>query len=126
MVTWKDIKDFIRSNYSSADVEKEVIKLLLRIDESRSQQLMLIVSPEKDWLHILSRIGEFDSDEIEDLLSYCSNFACGGVCMLDGELFYRHSTLLADLSTDELVKPMEFVAIYADALEKKFVGGDAN
>ncbi len=126
MATWKDIKNFIDSNYNGASVEKDIISLTLRIDGNRTQIVHLTPSQDKEWLHIFSAIGEFDSDEIEDLLLYATTFNCGGVCMIDDDLYYRHSTLMDDLSTNELVLPMETVAIAADTLEKKFIGGDAN
>jgi len=126
MATWNEVKEFIKSNYTVQNEEDNMIVLLQKFTDGRSQ---LIYVMKKDlngavWADISSPIGTLKAGDINSALEALFGATCGGLVKVGDFHAVRHCMPIADLSSDELNGPLKLVAGAADTLEEKFIGGD--
>jgi hypothetical protein len=127
MVTWEDLVAYVRSNYKIADEQPGMLQLIFEVSDGRSQLVYLwrreLLGIE-EWVQIESPIGPLDEIDTRALLSEAGDKVCGAVAATDTIAFYRHSVPLAHLDINEFERPFQLVINTADALERKFCGGD--
>ncbi len=130
MATWKMVRDFVVQNYASVEIDGKAIKFPLKIEEGRFQKMLLVHDEDArgdGWLQVVSPLGLVSQYEPGPLLTYASQFICGGIVIYnENNLVLRHSIPLEEMSPDEMTLPISMVAIAADAIEKQFLGTDEN
>lgn len=131
MATWKQVRDYIQSNYNSAEYSEEgdFLGLVFEIDEERSQMVFVGRSKSKggsNWIDISSAVGEVSKNDIFDLLEDLDDYVCGGAVKIDNEIWIRNRILLESIDCPTIDNVMGIIADIADDLEDKYVGGDSN
>jgi len=126
MATWNEVKGFLKSNYTLQKEEDNMVVLLQKFTDGRSQ---LIYVMKKDlngsvWADISSPVGTLKAGDINTALELLSGATCGGLVKVGDFHAVRHCMPIADLSTEEIDSPLKLVAGAADTLEEKFIGGD--
>jgi hypothetical protein len=128
MTTWNSLADYVRSNYQISDEGPNRIKLVFEVDDMRTQVVFLwrqlLMDGTEEWLQIESPVGRVDSMNLRAVLDEVGVMVCGGAAIMDGVLFIRQAMPIANLEINEFERPLRLVTSSADALERKFVGGD--
>jgi hypothetical protein len=131
MANWQGLKDFIKGKYNLQSDNGESFTLVLNITGTDRSQLVIVSSVnQKDgtaWARISSPIGsvnDISNKDLVDILEFLGDYYTGGLVKYGDRYFVRHCMQLADLSDKEFLVPMDIVAIAADTIEQKFVGGD--
>lgn len=131
MATWKQVRDYIQSNYNSAEYSEkgDFLSLVFEIDEERSQMVFVDRSKSEggsNWIDISSAVGEVSKNDIFDLLEDLDDYVCGGAVKIDNEIWIRNRILLESIDCPTIDNVMGIIAGIADDLEDKYVGGDSN
>ena len=129
MATWKQIKDFIRSNFKLQEDEGDFFQLTFELENNRTQLVFIqkIKSQNGEiWLQISSPIGLIEDDEINDALEMLNDKICGGMVKIGEKHFIRECLPIDDLSPEQFVAIMEIVFGIADEMEEHFTGTDDN
>jgi hypothetical protein len=104
------------------------MKLVFEIGDMRTQVVFLwrqlLLDGTEEWLQIESPVGRVDSMNLRAVLDEVGAMAFGGAAIMDGVLFIRQAMPLSNLGINEFERPLRLVTSSADALERKFVGGD--
>jgi hypothetical protein len=129
MATWKQIKDFIRSNYKLQEDDGDFFQMTFDIDDNRSQVVFIQKVKSQSgaiWLQMSSPIGLIEDDEINDALEMLNEKICGGMVKIAEKHFIRECLPIDDLSPEQFVAIMEIVIGVADEMEERFIGSDDN
>jgi hypothetical protein len=129
MATWKQIKDFIRSNYSLQEDEGDFFQMTFELDDDRSQVVFIQKTKSQNgsvWLQMSSPIGLIEDDEINDALEMLNDKMCGGMVKIGERHFIRECLPVDDLSPEQFVAVMEIIIGVADEMEERFIGSDDN
>jgi hypothetical protein len=128
MTTWHSLADYVRSNYQVGDEGPNRIKLVFEVGDMRTQVVFLwrqlLMDGTEEWLQIESPVGRVDSMNLRAVLDEVGAMVCGGAAIMDGVLFIRQAMPISNLEINEFERPLRLVTSSADALERKFVGGD--
>ena len=128
MTTWNSVADYVRSNYQVSDESPNRIKLVFEVADMRTQVVFLwrqlLLDGTEEWLQIESPVGRVDSMNLRTVLDEVGAMVCGGAAIMDGVLFIRQAMPISNLEINEFERPLRLVTSSADALERKFVGGD--
>jgi hypothetical protein len=128
MTTWDSLADYVRSNYQVSDEGPNRIKLVFEVGDMRTQVVFLwrqlLLDGTEEWLQIESPVGRVDSMNLRAVLDEVGAMVCGGAAIMDGVLFIRQAMPISNLEINEFERPLRLVTSSADALERKFVGGD--
>ena len=128
MASWNDVVNFLNENYTlDEDDDEDIPSITFDVGDNRIQTVMFIPLEDENnnvWLEILSPIGKVNYKYIDDILEYLERQICGGLVKIKENYYIRHTMPIDDLSTEELVSPMEQIALIADVIEEKFVGED--
>jgi hypothetical protein len=129
VATWKQIKDFIRSNYNLQVDEGDFFQMVFEVDDNRSQIVFIQKAKSQAgaiWLQICSPIGAIEDDEINDALEMLNDKICGGMVKIEDQHFIRECLPIDDLSPEQFVTVMEIIIGVADEMEECFIGSDDN
>jgi hypothetical protein len=129
MATWKQIKDFIRSNYKLQEDKGDFFQMTFELEGNRTQIAYIQKTKSQNgavWLHICSPIGLIEDDEINDALEMLDDKTCGGMVKVGERHFIRECMLIDDLALTQFVSIMDVIVAVADEMEERFVGGDEN
>ena len=127
MVTWEEVKDFIRSNYKLQSDEGDFFSLVFELDNDRSQLVIIRKdqTPNGDiWIQMASPVGIIEQDKLNDALEMLDGMICGGLIKSGEKYFVRHCMPIGDISPEEFATPLYFISGIADDLEQRFIGGD--
>jgi hypothetical protein len=129
MATWKQIKDFIRSNYKSQKDEGDFFQMTFELEGDRSQVVFIQKTKSQNgslWIQISSPVGLIEDDEINDALEMLNDKMCGGMVKIGECHFIRECMSIDDLSPEQFVSIMEIIVGVADEMEERFIGNDEN
>jgi len=129
MATWKQIKDFIRSNFNLQEDEGDFFQMTFNLENDRTQLAFVqkIKSQnEAIWMQISSPIGLIEDDEINYALEMLNEKMCGGMVKIGEKHFIRECLPIDDLSPEQFVAVMEILVGVADEMEERLIGGDDN
>ena len=135
MKTWNEVIKFIRSNcevsdsyYEGQNAEKDWLKIIVNCQDRRSQMVFVNKLDESyktgSWIQIASPCGIINNNDLNSVLEYLGNEFCGGLVKIGNHHFVRDTMPIDDLSPKEFDAPFQYVASYADIIERKWVGGD--
>jgi hypothetical protein len=131
VATWDELKSYIQSKYSSADVSADALKMEFGTDGARSQMVFvfhLVDKTGEHWVQIESPVGEAGSVDAQRALDLMENVLVGGLSQLTvGEkslLTIRHSLPLRNLDANEFEWPLATTVNTADAFEQQLAQGD--
>ena len=129
MATWKQIRDYIQSNYKyDYDEELDMFKLIFDMGDGRTQAVFL----ERDqnqgcdtsYVEISSPVGMVSKNDIFDLLEDLEGKVCGGAVKSGKNIFIRDRMLLESVDAVWIDNSLKLIAGIADEMEDKYVGGD--
>ena len=130
MATWKQVRDYVESNYKyDYDEEGDFFKLIFDVGDDRTQVVFIQrLKNQKgtSWVEVSSPIGEIDKADIFDFLEELEETVCGGAIKRGDYIFIRNAILLDSIDSDSLDSALARIASIADDLENKYVGGDDN
>lgn len=127
MASWSDVVRYVRANYTVADEQDGVIKMVFDVGDLRSQLVFLCqqtLRDEEEWLQIESPFADVGTVDLQRVLEEVGDTVCGGAAIVAGHITFRHSVPLANLDINEFERPLMLVTTTADHLEKTLVGGD--
>ena len=130
MATWDQVSNFLKSNFETKEGEGDFLQVL--VDFGERSQLVFVAKRDLTkinnnfgvWLELASPIGKLPSSKLDSVLEKLGDNYCGGLVKIGDDYYVSHSMPIEDLSEGELKKPLLFIAIIADLMEKEFIGGD--
>lgn len=128
MATWSEFTAFVKDNFKVAEEGDDFMTLLFGLPDDRSQlvaiQHAVLLDDSEDWAIITSPIGKLSAVDAPAALGRVGNMVVGALAAQGEILVLKHSLPLANLDTNEFLRPLELVVGSADDLEKELVGGD--
>ena len=126
MATWNEVRAFVAQNFTISDDFGSSMVLLFNTSEGRSQYIQIIDLTEvNNSISLCSPVGVVSEIGDANFRAICSNVFYGGIRIINDKVYVVHTVLLADLSNEELIEPMDSIMYSADSLEAQYVGGDA-
>lgn len=129
MARWQDVRTFIHAQYSATDVSDDLIKLVFKVDDERSQLVFigreLLMGGSEEWVMVASPFAPRAGTDLSKALDLVSRMVCGGMSSIGEYLVLKHSLPLANMDNNELLRPLQLVVTSADQLEKDLLGTDA-
>jgi hypothetical protein len=125
--TWADIVRHLTGNYKPERLSDSHYKLVFGLGGGRSQLAFVQrESSRRDdhWCLLESPIGKVPDAKLRALLEAADEVICGGVVIADGRATYKHAFPVATFNPAYFDTALQTVALTADKLERKFVGGD--
>ncbi len=128
--SWHDVRAFILDEFSGQiqDDDSESITLLKFWGDERSQMVVVTSIRSESgvpWIRIQSPVGIMPEQMLPRVCETLADKVCGGIIKFGDRYWVRHSMPIGDTSHDELIFPIDVVAMVADTLEETFVGGDS-
>lgn len=129
MASWKQVRDYVESNYKY-DYDRDCdYKLILDVGNERT--LVVFIQRLKNqegtsWIDVSSPIWEIDEADIFDLLEELEENVCGVAIKRGYYIFIRNVILLESIDSESLDSALARIVSIADNLEYKYVGGDDN
>lgn len=126
MVTWHEVKEFIRRNYVVSSEQGNLLALEFQTDRGRSQ-LMFVSgiegSNDLDSVRFFSPFARTDQISPAQFAQLASDAIFGLAEQAD---FYGfvHNAFLADLDASEIHVPMNYITALADQVERQLGLGD--
>jgi hypothetical protein len=126
MASWDGLCDYIKSNYPVAADEPDMLGLDFSLDNGRTQKVVIRRTPldGAEWVQILTAVCEEGVIEPREVLVLSGKMVVGGLVLIDGTIYFRHSLPLKDLDTDEFDVPLYLAVGFGDRLEQEIVGVD--
>jgi hypothetical protein len=126
MASWDGLRNYIKANYTIGMDELDVLGLDFRLDNGRTQKVMVNRQTLNgaDWVQILSPVCEEAEIAPRDALVRSADMVVGGLVLIDGTIYVRHSLPLKDLDIDEFEVPFHLAVGFGDRLEREIVGID--
>jgi hypothetical protein len=130
VATWEELRQYVlmtqRVDGESAD---DWVTFVVSSAEDRLQQVFVskltLNDGAEEWALIESPFGEIDKVDLPKALKESSTMVCGGVGLFQGNLLtLRHALPLENMQVNEFERPLMLVAIGADQLEERLLGGD--
>lgn len=118
MATWKELCDYLDSQYKVNHLSEDTLSLGFRFDDDRSQ--MIFVEEKGPFALVRSPFAEVKDAKPEDLLEEPFIF---GIQLVDDLYFVSQVLMLESLDSPEIDTAIEALAPLADELEKKYTGG---
>ena len=129
MATWNDLVSYVKGKYTVAEENDGMLKLIFNTDEGRSQIVFLwkttLMDGQEEWVQIESPFADASKVDVTKALTSVGEMAVGGVALINGMLFFRHTVPLAGLDVnEEFERPFLLVITSADGLENELGQGD--
>lgn len=126
MATWKQVRDFIQSNYNGVDYDEEYDFLDLDFNTGNDRVKKVFVERIKnetnttEWIEISAIVGEVNKNDIFDLLEDLSGYVCGGAVKNGDNIYIRNRILIDSIDSSSIDNIMGLVAFIASELEDKY------
>jgi len=126
MASWDELRNYIESNYAVVADQLDMLGLDFGLDNGRTQKVLIRRTPldGAEWVQILTPVCEEGDIEPREALVLSGKMIVGGLVLLDGTIYFRHSLPLKDLDTDEFDVPLHLAVGFGDRLEQEIVGVD--
>ncbi len=126
MASWDGLRNYIKSNYVVGMDELDMLGLDFRLDNGRTQKVIVrrMTLNGGEWVQILTPVCEETDIAPRDALVKSGEMIVGGLVLIDGTIYFRHSLPLKDLDTDEFEVPFHLAVGFGDRLEREIVGAD--
>jgi hypothetical protein len=129
VTTWESVKSFLKNEYKIAEEKENSLALIFETGNLRSQIVFIYHMSLKDgtehWVQIESAIGKIADLDLPALLAAVGDTVVGGLGTVGEVVTIRHAAPLANLDSNELLRPLTIITATADRLEREFSGGDA-
>jgi hypothetical protein len=124
--TWADVVRHLTDNYKPEKLSDSNYKLLFGLGNRSQLAFVRRASSRQDehWCLLESPIGKVADAKLRALLEAADEVICGGVVVADGRATYKHALPVATFNAADFDMALRAVALTADELERKFVGGD--
>ena len=133
MATWKQVRDYIMSEFNGDyDEESDLLTVVVSVQDkeiSRSQSVVIAKHESKDltWIHVYSKIGSVNKNDIYALLREAADPPTLGIIALNDEIWCRSEIFLNDdVDLDYIGLCIKQLGVWADYFEERYVGGDEN
>lgn len=129
MARWQDVRTFIHQQYKAEDMGENIMKLVFDVGDGRSQLVFLIrealLDGSEEWVVVASPFAPQAAADLAKVVDKVANLVCGGLSRIGEHLVLKHALPLANMDTNELIRPMQLVLTSADKLEQELLGSDA-
>ncbi|MFN8018020.1 MAG: hypothetical protein U0P45_07835 [Acidimicrobiales bacterium] len=127
MASWNELRGFIQSNYKVAEDKGELLSMIFSVGE-RSQAVLIGLAKNQntgeEWVQISSPIGPVATVDLEAASRAAFDWLCGGIVVVADMVYLHHAAPLANLDTNEFVRPLTVIVDGADQLESTLLGTD--
>ncbi|MCR4734503.1 MAG: hypothetical protein K5829_05820 [Treponema sp.] len=129
MATWKQIRDCILSEFNNSNYneESDILRVILEWNDKREQVVLITTAEGKNdtWIHIFSRIGTVNKNDLYPLLREAQDSLSGGIVAIEDQIWFRIELCMnEDLEMKHIINCVNQAGIWADDFEEKYVGGD--
>lgn len=131
MANWEQLKKFVHDNYVVSNDVGGGLKLEFIGDDNRTQLMFItyfsLNNGSEGWVTLESPVGKVSEVDLTRALAGAGGVVCGGLALWDADpdfVMMKHALPLENLDANELVRPMQLLAISADRLEKELTGED--
>ena len=127
MPTWKEIKDYARSQYKLMEDEERYFSLVFGFKDGRSQKIIvrLFDAFDMEWVEFRSVVCPGDKMPHKVALRKNEEFACGALALdNDGDYVFLYNAPLPTMDPEEFELPLHVIARTADNLESNYSGDD--
>lgn len=108
MATWKQVGDYVASNYKYDYYGKgDLFKLIFDVGDDRTQVVLIQRLKNQEgtsWVEVSSPIGEVDKADIFDFLEELEETVCGGAIKRGDYIFIRNVIFLIVLIQIGLIR----------------------
>lgn len=127
MPTWKEIKDYARSQYKLMEDDERYFSLVFGFKDGRSQKIFvrLFEAFDMEWVEFRSVVCNGDKMPAKVALRKNEDFACGALALdSDGDYVLIYNAPLPTMDPEEFELPLNVIARTADKLESDYSGDD--
>jgi len=131
LANWEQLKKFIGDNYVVSSDVGNGLKLEFIGDGGRTQLMFItyfsLNNGSEGWVTLESPVGKTAEIDLTRALGGAGGVVCGGLALWDADptlVMMKHAVPLENLDANELVRPMQLLAISADKLEQELTGED--
>jgi len=121
LATKKEVIKYITKNFSCEQMEDSFYKLVFDIDGDRSQLVFALVTDSA--LVVGSPFALTKELTAKQALDACQEYDLG-IGIVGDYYMLKHLMPIDDLDESEIMLGFQLVAVFADELEEKLVGGD--
>lgn len=131
MANWEQLKKFVHDNYTVSNDVGAGLKLEFIGDNGRTQLMFItyfsLNNGSEGWVTLESPVGKTSEIDLTRALAGAGGVVCGGLALWDADpevTMMKHAVPLENLDANELVRPMQLLAVSADLLEQQLTGED--
>ncbi len=128
MATWREVENYLSSNYQIEKIAPELIKMTFGLDGGRSQLVFVqglgLDDPETAIVSFSSPFAKVGQITPQQLVACMSENSAVGVAILADMYMLKNVSPLQNLDANEIEWPLFFVTNFADDLEKELGLGD--
>lgn len=128
MASWNELTNYIRANYKVHNDDGSIMSMVFDTGQGRSQVVIIALAKNpntgEEWAHVASAIGGVGAVNLEAAARQVNEYLCGGIVVIGDYVYVQHAVPLANLDTNEFVRPLSIVVDSADSLEQVLTGRD--
>ena len=127
MATWNEVKGMLQSNFPTQMINDKMIGLKVPITETRTQNVIVIGNNSDlfgETFQICSCIGKIPNHKLPEALLEVFDRVIGGIVAYDGDYYLRENIQASEYHKESFLKQMGSIAVMADVMEEKYIGGD--
>lgn len=127
MASWNELRSFVQNTYKVSEDRGEMLSMIFSTGE-RSQLVLVGLAKNQntgeEWVQISSPIGKLANVNLEAAGRAAFDWLCGGVVVINDMVYLHHAAPLANLDTNEFVRPLTVIVDGADQIEAALTGAD--
>jgi hypothetical protein len=129
MATWEGLRSYIRSKYTVANDQFDLLILGFDMEGGRSQTVIVrkLKLGDDEWAEIASPVCPVGSIDPLAALKTNGQVVVGSLAVADWDenlIVFRHSLPIKDLDLAEFEVPFYIVTSHADRMEQELTGSD--
>lgn len=127
MATWREVENYLSSNYQIEKLDNALIKLVFGVGNGRSQIVLvqgLALDDDDAIVSFASPFARVDQITPQQLVSCMADNTAIGVALIADMYMLKNVAPLKNLDANEIEWPLTFVTTIADELERSLGLGD--
>lgn len=128
MATWREVENYLSSNYQVEKIDSNLIKIVFGVGDGRSQLIfvsgMLLDAGEDAFVSFASPFARVDQITPQQLANCMAENPAASFARLGDLYMLRNIAPLNNLDANEIEWPLKWVTVMADQLERSLGLGD--